>query len=160
MSRAGWPSHSTPWIWPDVHAAYVHILEGPSNLPPMSSKGPRLEPCIAAWLSSPDAVSTTVAMETLETFYLPKVDLAAADPQIAVFWAAVFRFGALASPHSSAHILKGWCKRSPHAGVWQRAHDVVAPFALSLWQEATHMHRLVVDGCTTESFDIQDLVVV
>lgn len=160
MSQSGWPSHSTPWRWPDVHAAYVHMLEGPSNLSPMSSMGPRLEPCIAAWLSSPDALSTMVAMDMLATFYLPKVNLAAADAQTAVFWAAVLRFCTLAAPRSPARALEGWCARSPHAGVWQRAHGVVAPFALPLWQEAAHMHRLVVDGCTTESFDIQDLVVV
>ena len=99
-------------------------------------------------------------MDTLVRFYLARVDLHASDGQSAVLWAAVLRFCAAHGWHKHTHVLADWFEQTVDADRWRRAHDVVAPFNLPLWQAGMHMHRLVMDGSTTEVFDIKDLVVV
>ncbi len=161
MGRAGWPSHTTPWAWDDVHAAYVSRLQGPAALAPRSRGTPRLEPCVASWLDFPqDVLNSAAPMDTLVRFYLARVDLHASDGQSAVLWAAVFRFCAAHGWHKQTHVLADWTEQTVNADRWRRTHDVVAPFDLPLWQAGMHMHRLVMDGSTTEVFDINDLVVV
>ena len=93
MGRAGWPSHTTPWAWDDVHAAYVSRWQGPAALAPRSRGTPRLEPCVASWLDFPqDVLNSAAPMDTLVRFYLARVDLHASDGQSVFFGQPYFGF--------------------------------------------------------------------
>lgn len=161
MAQAGWPRHTTPWMWCDVHGAYVAQTNGPAHLPPFCARGPRLEPCIASWLEASQAVvDEQGSMHALVAFYLSKVDPLAWDMQGAVLWASVLRFCSKNAQNGRAKELGQWCQEQEHAPQWIHAHDVVEPFALPLWEAAACIQRLAMGEHTSESFGIESLVVV
>ncbi len=99
-------------------------------------------------------------MHALVAFYLSKVDPLALDLQGAVLWASALRFCSKNAQHGRAKELGVWCEKQERARQWIHAHDVVEPFALPIWEEAGCMQRLVMGECTSESFGIENLVVV